>query len=143
MSWALACMHHPLYSFPMSKKHSPQFLKIASEARAVICEISMDDLKDRLKSDRRFHVIDVRDKYEWDEGHLPQAIHLSKGVIERDIEVAVPNFDAEIICYCGGGHRSALVAINLEQMGYTQVWSLDVGYRGWCEAGHPVTITND
>ena len=123
----------------MGKKHSPQFEKISAAARTKISEISVDDLKARLDSEKSFHLIDVREQYEWDDGHIQQAKHLSKGVIERDIEIAIPNFDAEIICYCGGGYRSALVAVNLEQMGYTQILSLAGGYRGWCDADHPVT----
>jgi rhodanese-related sulfurtransferase len=137
--WAQDHTHHPLYSHAMGKKHSPQFLKLTSEARAVICEIHTDTLKDRLHSEKPLLVIDVREQHEWDAGHLPRAIHLSKGVIERDIEAAVPDFDAEIVCYCGGGYRSALVTTNLERMGYTQVWSLEGGYHAWSEAGHPVT----
>ncbi len=122
----------------MGKKHSPQFERICNEARACICEISRDELKDRLACAHLFYLIDVRDRCEWEEGRLPKAIHLSKGVIERDIEVTISDVDAEIVCYCGGGYRSALVAVNLERMGYTRIWSLEGGYRGWCEAGLPI-----
>ena len=122
----------------MGKKHSPQFEKLCSEARACLCEITADELNDRLNSGRPFYLIDVRETEEWDRGRLPKAMHLSKGVIERDIEKTIPDFDAEIVCYCGGGYRSALVVVNLERMGYTRLWSLEGGYRGWCEANRPV-----
>ena len=95
-------------------------------------------MKSKLERGERFHLVDVREDSEWAAGHLPLAIHLGKGVIERDIEQAIPDTAAEIVLYCGGGYRSALAADNLQKMGYEDVYSMDGGYRGWREAGLPV-----
>jgi len=118
--------------------HSPGFLKIVDEARAHIRECSVHDLKARLDAGgaRSFIVIDVREESEWAKDRVDGAIHIGKGVIERDIEAKVPNLDAEIFLYCGGGFRSALAAKNLKAMGYTNVTSVDGGIRGWREAGY-------
>lgn len=120
-------------------KHSPRFEKIAADAQSRITEISADSLKPRLAAAKSFHLVDVREESEWAKGHLPHAIHLGKGIIERDIEKTIPDTGAEIILYCGGGYRSALAADNLQKMGYTNVKSLAGGFRGWTEAGFDVT----
>jgi rhodanese-related sulfurtransferase len=119
-------------------KHGPAFLRLVDSVRPRIRECSVDDVKRRLDAGERFHLVDVRERDEWDRGHLPGATHLSKGVIERDVEAAIPDPDADVVLYCGGGFRSALAAENLQRMGYRRVASMDGGWRGWTEAGHPV-----
>jgi rhodanese-related sulfurtransferase len=119
-------------------QHAPGFLRLVEAARARIRECTVDDVKRRLDAGERFHLIDVREHEEWTRGHLPRATHLCKGIIERDIEHTIPDHDADIVLYCGGGYRSALAADNLRQMGYGRVVSMDGGWRGWNEAGHPV-----
>ena len=120
-------------------KHSPRFLKICEDARSRVKETTVDEVKRRMDAgDRGFVLVDVREESEWATGHIPGATHLGKGVIERDIEQKVPDTSQEIILYCGGGYRSALTADNLQKMGYTNVISMDGGWRGWREAGHPV-----
>jgi rhodanese-related sulfurtransferase len=118
-------------------KHSPRFLQLVNEVKRNIRELSVDDVKGKLDRGERFHLIDVREESEWSKGHLPRAKHLGKGVIERDIETAIPDTGAEIVLYCGGGFRSALAADNLRRMGYTNVASMDGGWRGWNEKGLP------
>jgi rhodanese-related sulfurtransferase len=120
-------------------KHAPGFLRLVDAARTRIRECAVADVKRRLDAGERFHLIDVREQDEWARGHLPHARHLSKGIIERDIETVVPDPDADIVLYCGGGYRSALAADSLRQMGYRRVASMDGGWRGWTEAGYPVT----
>jgi rhodanese-related sulfurtransferase len=119
-------------------KHSKRFLEIVREVKARIKETDVATVRARQKKGDTFYLVDVREDKEWDQGHLPGAIHLGKGVIERDIENAIPDANAEIILYCGGGYRSALAADNLTKMGYTNVVSMDGGFRGWNEAGFPV-----
>lgn len=119
-------------------QHGPAFLRLVDAARARIRECTIDDVKRRLDAGERFRLIDVREHEEWTRGHLPGATHLCKGVIERDIEHAVPDHDADLVLYCGGGYRSALAADNLRQMGYTRVVSMDGGWRAWTAAGYPV-----
>jgi rhodanese-related sulfurtransferase len=119
-------------------KHPPRFLKIVDDAKSRVRECSVADVKQRLDRKERFHLVDVREDSEWANGHLPGATHLGKGVIERDIEQKIPDTSAEIVVYCGGGFRSALAADNLQKMGYTNVISMDGGFRGWKEAGLPV-----
>ncbi len=125
----------------MGKRHAPRFLAIVQDAKSRIRETSAAEVKARLDAGESFCLVDVREDSEWAAGHLPRAIHLGKGVIERDIEQAIPDTSAEIICYCGGGYRSALVADNLQRMGYTNVWSMDGGVRGWRGAGLPIETT--
>jgi rhodanese-related sulfurtransferase len=120
-------------------KHAPGFVRLVDAARARVAECTVVDVKRRLDAGERFHLIDVREQDEWARGHLPRAQHLSKGVIERDIEGAILDLDADIVLYCGGGYRSVLAADNLRQMGYRRVVSMDGGWRGWTEAGYPVT----
>jgi rhodanese-related sulfurtransferase len=119
-------------------KHSVRFLHLVDDAKQRIRELGIADVKAMLDSGKRFHLVDVREESEWANGHLPGARHLSKGIIERDIESAIPDQHAEIVLYCGGGFRSALSADNLQKMGYTNVASMDGGWRGWTEAGLPV-----
>ena len=118
-------------------KHSPQFLKLVNEAKPRIKETNIADVKKRMDSGEKFLLVDVREDHEWTNGHLPGAVHMSRGLIERDIEVKVPESSTKMILYCGGGFRSALVADNLQKMGYSNVESMDGGWRGWLEAGLP------
>ena len=120
-------------------KHAPGFLRLVDAARARIRECTIQDVKRRLDAGERFHLVDVREQDEWARGHLPNATHLSKGIIERDVETAIPDRAADIVLYCGGGYRSALAADNLRLMGYTNVQSMDGGWREWTEAGYPTT----
>jgi rhodanese-related sulfurtransferase len=117
-------------------QHSPGFLRLVHDVKKHIKELTVDEVKAKLDRGEGFHLIDVREESEWAKDHLPQAEHLGKGIIERDIEQRVPDIDAEIVLYCGGGFRSALAADNLRKMGYTNVWSMDGGIRGWREAGY-------
>ena len=118
-------------------QHAPGFLRLVEAARARIRECTVADVKRRLDGGERFHLIDVREHEEWARGHLPHATHLCKGIIERDIERIVPDRDADIVLYCGGGYRSALAADNLQRMGYTNVHSLAGGWKAWKDAGAP------
>lgn len=119
-------------------KHSPGFLKIVDAARRSIVETDVHAVKRRIERGEPFHLVDVREDHEWDAGRLPGAMHLARGILERDIEATIPDPDADIVLYCGGGYRSALAADALRGMGYTHVTSMDGGYRGWTEAGYPV-----
>ena len=123
----------------MAKNHSQRFLKIVDSARPQITECTVEDVFRRRSAGDRFYLVDVREDGEFAASHIPDAIHLGKGVIERDIEKTIPESDAPIVLYCGGGYRSALAALNLQLMGYTKVISMDGGFSGWKEAGHPVT----
>jgi rhodanese-related sulfurtransferase len=118
-------------------QHSPQFLKLVNESKARVNETNVADVKRRMAAGEKFLLVDVREDHEWVKGHLPGAVHMGRGVIERDIEKSVPDTGAKVILYCGGGFRSALVADNLQKMGYTNVESMDGGWRGWTEAGLP------
>jgi rhodanese-related sulfurtransferase len=120
-------------------KHAEGFLNIVNDAKSRVPETNVEEVKKRLDRGDKFALVDVREDNEWAKGHLPGAIHLSKGVIERDIEAKVPDKDAEIILYCGGGFRSALAADNLQKMGYKKVISMDGGWRGWNEAKYPTS----
>lgn len=120
-------------------KHSPGFLAIVNDARARVKECDVVQARARLASGNPVYFVDVREDHEYAAGHAEGAKHLSKGIIERDIEVAVPHKDAEVILYCGGGFRSVLVADNLQKMGYTNVTSMDGGWRAWNEAGAPTS----
>ena len=121
-------------------KHSPGFLRLVEDAKRRIRELRVADVKAMLDSGKPFHLIDVREASEWANGHVPTARHLCKGIIERDIESAIPDLNAEIVLYCGGGFRSALSADNLQKMGYTKVASMDGGWRGWTGAGFPIEM---
>ncbi|HEX5058328.1 MAG TPA: rhodanese-like domain-containing protein [Kofleriaceae bacterium] len=118
-------------------KHSPGFLKLVDDAKRNIRETTVSAVAERLKRGDKFHFVDTREDDEWRAGHIPGAIHLGKGVIERDIETKIPNHGDEIILYCGGGFRSALAAEALQKMGYTNVASMDGGIRAWRAQGLP------
>ena len=118
-------------------KHTPGFLAIVEEARAKVTEISTDEYQDMLSAGTKHVLIDVREESEFAAGHAAGAVHLGKGIIERDIEERFPNPSVELFLLCGGGFRSAMAADNLGKMGYTNVTSVDGGWRGWCEAQYP------
>jgi rhodanese-related sulfurtransferase len=118
-------------------KHSPGFLALVDDAKTRVRTISIPEYNRRRARHEHMILIDVREDHEWINGRLPGAIHLGKGVIERDIESHFDR-DTAIVCYCGGGFRSALVCDNLQRMGYKNVLSLDGGYRGWVAANLPV-----
>jgi rhodanese-related sulfurtransferase len=120
-------------------KHAPGFLRLVEDAKRRIREVTITDVRSMLDRDEQFHLVDVREASEWANGHLPRAQHLCKGIIERDVEGAIPDHASPIVLYCGGGFRSALAADNLQKMGYSNVVSMDGGWRGWTEAGLPVT----
>jgi rhodanese-related sulfurtransferase len=119
-------------------EHSPRFLALCEAARARVREIAIDELLAWQKQGRAFRLIDVREESEWGAGHLPGASHLCKGILERDVERTIPEADATVVLYCGGGFRSALAADAMRQMGYTNVRSLRGGWRAWCARGLPV-----
>src|SRR5262245_48740984 len=118
-----------------SMDHSSGFLKIVNDAKSKIRETTPEDVKRKQDAGEDFYFVDVREDNEWQQGHASGAFHLGKGIIERDIERVVPNHGAEIILYCGGGFRSALAADALQQMGYTNVISMDGGWKSWRELG--------
>jgi rhodanese-related sulfurtransferase len=119
--------------------HSPRFLRIVEDARARVKETNVEEVKSRLDRGEKFLLVDVREESEFAKDHLPGAIHLGKGVIERDIESRVPDLNTQMVLYCGGGFRSAMAADNLQKMGYTKVFSMDGGVRGWREKNFPLT----
>jgi len=123
----------------MAHQHPPRFLKIVADAKTRVRETNVTDIKRRMDRRDKFILVDVREESEYAKDHLPGAIHLGKGIIERDIEARVPDLNAEMILYCGGGFRSALAADNLQKMGYTNVISMDGGIRDWREKGYPLT----
>jgi rhodanese-related sulfurtransferase len=123
----------------MAPQHPPRFLKIVDDAKTRVRETNVDEVKKKIDSGGKFVLVDVREESEFAKDHLPDAIHLGKGVIERDIEARVPDLNAEIVLYCGGGFRSALAADNLQKMGYKNVISMDGGIRDWREKGYPLT----
>ena len=120
-------------------QHSPRFLKIVDDARSRIKETNVDEVKRKLDNGEKFLLVDVREESEFAKDHLPGAIHLGKGIIERDIEARVPDLSTRLVLYCGGGFRSAMAADNLQKMGYTNVLSMDGGIRGWREKNFPLT----
>ena len=118
--------------------HSPEFLKIVNDAKSRVKQTDVPAVLVRMKKGEKLTIVDVREDNEWAKGHVAGALHLGKGVIERDIETAIPDKTKEIILYCGGGFRSALSADNLQKMGYRNAVSMDGGWRGWNDAGGPV-----
>jgi rhodanese-related sulfurtransferase len=120
------------------KKHAPRFLAIVQDSKKRVREMTVDQVKEKMNRGEQFHLIDVREESEWNQDHLPGAIHLGKGIIERDIEKKRPDPESEIVLYCGGGFRSALAAENLQRMGYKNVISMDGGYSGWKNANYPI-----
>jgi rhodanese-related sulfurtransferase len=123
----------------MAHQHPPRFLKIVDDAKTRVRETSVDAVKTRMDRGDKFLLVDVREESEYVNDHLPGAIHLGKGVIERDIEGRVPGLNTEMILYCGGGFRSALAADNLQKMGYTNIISMDGGIRDWRKKGYPLS----
>lgn len=118
------------------KQHSQGFLKLVAEAKKRINEISPQILKSKIDNNEKLIIIDVRETNEWETGKIPNAIHLSKGIIERDIEKIITDNQSNIVVYCSRGYRCALVADSLQKMGYTNVYSLDTGLQGWLDAGY-------
>lgn len=123
----------------MVHHHSPGFLKIVQDAKTRVREISIDEVKAKLDRRDKVLLVDVREESEFAQDHLPGAVHLGKGIIERDIEERIPDPHTPMVLYCGGGFRSALAADNLQKMGYNQVLSMDGGIREWREKGFPLT----
>jgi rhodanese-related sulfurtransferase len=117
--------------------HAQQFLKLVQDAKKHVKETNVPDVKKRIDAGEKLLLVDVREDNEWAKGHLPGAVHLGKGIIERDIEQRVPDTGAKLILYCGGGFRSAIAAENLQKMGYANVESMDGGWKGWLDAGLP------
>ena len=117
-------------------KQSPRFLQLVNDSKKRVRETTVDEVKKRLDRSDKFALIDVREESEFARGRLPGAIHLGKGIIERDVETKFPDTATELVLYCGGGYRSALAADNLQKMGYTNVISMDGGFREWKEKGH-------
>jgi rhodanese-related sulfurtransferase len=122
----------------MAPNHSEAFAKLVQDAKQRVREEDFRETKKRLDAGEKIVLVDTREESEWARGHIPGAVHLSKGIIERDIEKTVPDKNAVVVLYCGGGFRSALAADNLQKMGYRNVISMDGGWRGWTEAGFPV-----
>ncbi len=116
-------------------QHSPEFLKLVDEAKKHIEQVSVAETQQRMKEGA--YLIDVREDNEWDAGHAKDALHLGRGIIERDIVAKFPDKNAELILYCGGGFRAALSADNLQKMGYNKVFSMEGGWRAWKESGAP------
>ena len=119
-------------------QHSPGFLALVEDARSRIQETDIHEVKQWIEAGEEIHLVDVREGEEWARGHLPGAVHLCKGIIERDVESTFPNKGVKLLLYCGGGYRSALAADSLQKMGYANVLSMKGGWRGWTEAGYPV-----
>ena len=118
--------------------HAPRFVALVDRARQRIAETDPDAVRARLaQAGTAFVLVDVREASEWDAGHLPGAVSMPRGILERDVETAVPDLDTPIVLYCGGGYRSALAAASLQDMGYTDVASMDGGWRAWTDAGFP------
>jgi rhodanese-related sulfurtransferase len=120
-------------------QHAPRFLKIVNDAKSRVKETTVDEVKQKLDDREKVLLVDVREESEFARDHLPGAIHLGKGVIERDVEKRVPDVNTPMILYCGGGFRSAMAADNLQKMGYTNVLSMDGGVREWREKNYPMT----
>jgi len=123
----------------MAKHHSPGFLKLVQDAKTRVKELTVDEVKAKMDRGDKFILIDVREESEYAKDHIPGALSLGKGIIERDIEARVPDKEAEIVLYCGGGFRSALAADNVQEMGYAHVYSMDGGHRDWRDRGYPLT----
>ncbi len=121
----------------MASTHTPGFLNLVESAKRAIRELTVAQVAEKLARGEKFHFVDTREDSEWAAGRARGAIHLGKGVIERDIETELPDKSAEIVLYCGGGFRSALAAEAIQKMGYTNVYSMDGGIKGWRAAGLP------
>lgn len=118
--------------------HSEAFLRLVTDSKARIHEVSVDEVRQKQKASEAFQLVDVREDSEWEKGRITGSVHLGKGIIERDIERAVPEKGAEIILYCGGGYRSALAADALQRMGYDNVHSMAGGYKAWKKGRYPI-----
>ena len=119
-------------------KHSNRFLKSVVDAKKRVQEITVEEVMAWIDGQTAFHLVDVRDESGWAAGRFPHAIHLGKGIIERDIEKTIPETSAKIVLYCGGGFRSALAADSLQKMGYQNVWSMQGGFKQWISVGFPI-----
>ena len=119
--------------------HSPAFLALIDSVHTSVRDVNVADTRKRMQDQPSLKVVDVREDTEWAAGHIPDAIHLGKGVIERDIEEKIPDKATEIILYCGGGFRSVLAADAIQKMGYTNVASMAGGWRDWKASGAPTT----
>ena len=117
--------------------HSPQFLAIVLDAKSRVKECNIHDVKAMLEMPENFVLVDTREDKEWDTLHIDGAIHIGKGVIERDVEGKIPDTNTKVVLYCGGGFRSALAADNMQKMGYTNVISMDGGFSAWNKEGYP------
>ena len=124
-------------------EHTEGFLNLVNEAKTRVREISVAETQQRMRENKDAKLIDVREDNEWNAAHAADAIHLGKGIIERDIERTVPDKDTELILYCGGGYRSALATDALQKMGYTNVFSMEGGWRAWNEAGGEIKESTD
>lgn len=118
-------------------KHSERFEQLAEDAKTRVQEITIDQVRAKQERGEKFYFVDVREDHEWDAGRAAGSIHIGRGILERDVEKEIPNYDAEIVLYCGGGYRSALSADNLQKMGYTNVFSMAGGIRAWREKSLP------
>jgi rhodanese-related sulfurtransferase len=118
-------------------QHSEGFLNLVNDAKSRVKETTPEEVRKKQEAGEAFHFVDVREDNEWNAGHAAGAMHLGKGIIERDIESTIPDHHAEIILYCGGGYRSALAADALQQMGYTNAVSMDGGWKRWKELDYP------
>lgn len=121
----------------MKMKHTPGFLALVHDAKIRVKELDFREVKQRIDAGEKFTLVDVREDHEWERGHLPGAVHLSKGILERDVETAVPDKSTTLVLYCAGGFRSVLAADNLQKMGYSNCISMDGGWRAWTAAGFP------
>ena len=119
-------------------EHSPGFLKVVNEARPYVCEITVEQARERLAQNPKAILMDVREDHEWQKQHAAQAVHLGKGILERDLEKMFPDPDTEIIMYCGGGYRSVLTASVARAMGYRRISSLTGGYKALVETQWPM-----
>jgi rhodanese-related sulfurtransferase len=124
-------------------QHAPRFLEVVNQARKQICETSVQDVKRRMDTKEKFILVDTREDSEWQHGHIPGAIHIGRGVLERDIERLIPDPASDITLYCGGGYRSALAAESLKKMGYTNVISMDGGWQAWVESCYPTNTKSE
>ena len=122
----------------MAIQHPPRFLKVVNDAKTRVRETTVDEVKARMDRHERFVLVDVREDLEYDKDHIPGSVHLGKGIIERDIEGKYPDLNTPLVLYCGGGFRSALSADSLQKMGYTNVISLDGGWRALKDSGLPL-----
>ena len=118
-------------------KHSEGFSNLVNDAKSRVKETNVTQIKQRMDRGEKFVLVDVREDNEWAKGHIPGAVHMGRGILERDVETKYPDKATELVLYCGGGFRSALSADNLQKMGYTNVSSMDGGWRGWNESGFP------